>query len=103
MESDIALLALSPEAETQVLASGTMSDVDLLGLNIARNMNNNVALDVFGYPVSGKGVITHRRGYLAPNAWPTDDTSNFGPLIKFKLQAIDTTVNLAEAGLSVVK
>jgi hypothetical protein len=100
MESDLALLALSPDAESKILGSGVMTELDLFGLNIARSMNNSVALDVFGYPVSGRGAITHRRGYLPPNGWPTDDTSNFGPLIKFKLQAIDTSVNLAEAGLS---
>ena len=100
MESDLALLALSPDAETKILGTGSMTELDLFGLNIARSMNNSVALDVFGYPVSGRGEITHRRGYLPPNGWPTDDTSNFGPLIKFKLQAIDTSINLAEAGLS---
>jgi hypothetical protein len=100
MESDLALMALTTEAEQTVLQQGNLGQTDLLGLNIASTMEYNVALDVFGYPVSSSGKITHRRGYLPPDGWPTDDTSNFGPLIKFKLEAIDTSVNLAESGLS---
>jgi hypothetical protein len=100
MESDLALLALTHDGESDILNHGVLNESDLIGLSIARDMSQNVALDVFGYPVSGKGAITHRRGYLPPDGWPTDDTSNFGPLRKFKLQAIDTSINLAEAGLS---
>ena len=100
MEADIALLALTPEAEERMQNELGFYEPDLLGLTIGRAMSDKPALDVFGFPVSAMGMITHRRGYLRPDGWPTDDTSNFGPIRKFKLEAIDESVNLAEPGLS---
>jgi hypothetical protein len=100
MEADIALLALTPEAEERMLNELGFYESDLLGLTIGKSMPDASDLDVFGFPVSTSGEITHRRGYLKMDAWPTDDTSNFGPVRKFKLCAIDNTINLAEPGLS---
>ena len=41
---------------------------------------------ILGFPAARGGDMVTREGLLAVDDYPTDDTSNFGPLSKFKLE-----------------
>ena len=100
--ADIAILRLEKSASLAVKDALGLTPFDkIVGFDWASEISTNSTMIVLGYPASMDGKLVQRIGYLEESAWQTDDTSNFGPLFKLKLSAMDRSqVDIAEAGMS---
>lgn len=106
ISSDLALFRVaSPSKQAEVRA---VFGRDSFGIPLAsgRGLLSCVSrrcksLMVLGYPVSKGGTLQRKLANLTLDGLPTDDTSNFGSSIKFKVApASHYNVPLAEPGMS---
>lgn len=116
IESDVALLKVRPSS-LQKLSEilKVQSPAEIPGLKISEQIDTQDGGGLFtilGYPAVEQGRLVQRIGRLVTGQYPTDDTSNFGPLSKLKLEALDPATSgcgdpqvpdqctLAEPGMS---
>ncbi len=102
IESDVALLYLTKNGIKQVMAALELDhEGDLLGLEMATSLKSESIFSAVGFPAARNGFQVQNNGYLPSCEISTDDTSNFGEVNKFKIEAIGaSTTDIAEPGMS---
>ena len=99
-EFDIAVLYLnSIGLPATMKEQGVAYCHDIDGLSFASQIKGGDQLRVYGFTSQGGESLVSKSGFLAE--YPTEDTSNFGPITKIKLkQQVDQNALFAEDGMS---
>ena len=103
IESDLAVLRLSDSAKDSLVDLLNYRSVnDIRGLTFAREIAPEAPYLAVGYPAKrNTSDIVKRVGFLSADGYPTEETSNFGPVNKFKIDAPSLlSTSLAEPGMS---
>ena len=111
ISNDLAILAIEDEAVEKVLkALGLAKLSEFKGLRIASEVGERESCGdggcqytVMGYPIKKMGNLVTKKAFLPEGEYPTDDTSNFGIVRKFKLKPLSRPTeedDLAEHGMS---
>ena len=99
-ESDVAVLYLnSIGLPATMKEQGVSYCHDIEGLEFSSSLDGGDAVRILGFSSEGGANLISKDGFLAE--YPTEDTSNFGPIAKIKLRQIEKNDALfAEDGMS---
>ena len=98
-EADIAVLYLNNQGIKAVMREQNKNKCSQIkSFEFEEQIDKNQLMNVYGFTTESWDSMVEKSAYLAE--YPTEDTSNFGPVLKLKFRGFGKKKHLAEDGMS---